>query len=375
MLHTFPLILIRINCSCLYCNILKLFLTKFSNWIYPKKLKSILRFICLVVISNSCSDKEKPKPENLEITPGSMVLVCNEGNFRWGNASAGILNLSNQKWVEDGFKQVNGRSLGDVLQSATYWNENWWLVVNNSSKIEVVDGQKFTALKTITGLISPRFLLPVSNSKAYISDIYAQKIWILDGTSKIPIGSIGFKGWSEEMVLSENKVWIVCRNKSKVFIINSEFDQLTDSISLPGNSTSIAVSKNDNIWVGFDSSGSKNPGIAYINSKTRKIEKLIYSNERGRYLSHFQTSQTKDSLFFLQNGVFMVRENSSEFPTQNFAKNLSGNWYGMGFDPKRREIYLSDAKDYQQKSRIFKIKSNSTEELAGGIISSRFYFW
>ena len=65
-----------------------------------------------------------------------MVLVCNEGNFRWGNASAGILNLSNQKWVEDGFKQVNGRSLGDVLQSATYWNENWWLVVNNSSKIE-----------------------------------------------------------------------------------------------------------------------------------------------------------------------------------------------------------------------------------------------
>jgi hypothetical protein len=92
--------------------------------------------------------------------------------------------------------------------------------------------------------------------------------------------------------------------------------------------------------VGFDSSGSKNPGIAYINSKTRKIEKLIYSNERGRYLSHFQTSQTKDSLFFLQNGVFMVRENSSEFPTQNFAKNLSGNWYGMGFDPKRREIFI-----------------------------------
>ena len=325
----------------------------------------------------SCRDKEKSEPQKIEISPGNMVMVCNEGNFRWGNASVGLLNLTTQKWTEDAFKTVNNRNIGDVLQSATFWNNAWWLVVNNSAKIEVVSSNDFSVQKTVTGFISPRFLLPINELKAYISDIYANKIWILNSSSSAPSGSIPFPGWSEEMILSGNMVWIVCPRKAKVFIINTNNDQLEDSVSLPGNSTSIAISKSGKVWVGFDSSATKTSGIALINPITRLTEKLIFSNVRNSYPSHFQTSASKDSLFFLQNGVFMIRENENEFPTTNFAQGLTGNWYGMGFDSKRREIYLSDAKDYQQKSRIVRINAekNSKIELQGGIISSRFYFW
>ena len=306
-----------------------------------------------------------------------MVLVCNEGNFMWGNAAAGVLNLSNQKWTEDAFKSVNNRNLGDVLQSAAFWNNAWWLVVNNSAKIEVVSPTYFSVQKTITGFISPRFLLPINAIKAYVSDIYGRKIWILNSSSSAPVGSIPFAGWSEEMVLQGNTAWVVCPAKAKVFLINTNYDLLEDSIVLPGKSTSIAISKSGKIWVGFDSSTSQNGGLAIINSNNRQVEKLLYSNERNYHPTHFQTSATRDSLFFLQNGVFMLRENEDSFPAINLAQGLTGNWYGMGLDPKRREIYLSDAKDFQQKSRIVRINNmaNTRQELTGGIISSRFYFW
>jgi hypothetical protein len=43
----------------------------------------------------------------------------------------------------------------------------------------------------------------------------------------------------------------------------------------------------------------------------------------------------------------------------------------------RREIWLSDVKDYQQASRILRmdLQGNKIQEYQGGIISNRFYFW
>ena len=334
-------------------------------------------FCCLGFFLLSCSEDEGTKPVELEISKGNMVLICNEGNFRWGNASVGLLNLKSNVWVENAFQSINKRALGDVLQSASFWNNAWYLVVNNSSKIEAVSSEDFVVQKTITGLLSPRFLLPINNNKAYVSDIYARKIWILNQTSTSAVGSISFPGSSEEMVLYQNEAWISCRNKAKVFVVNTATDQLTDSISIPGNCTSIASSGNGKIWLGFEANGDKKAGILSINPISKLVEKVYYSNESNFYPSRFQMSATGDSLFFMHNGAFMIQAGDSDFPTKNLAEGYAGNWYGMGFDPKRSEIYLSDAKDFMQKSRILiiNLKSGLKTERTAGIISSRFYFW
>jgi hypothetical protein len=377
MAGTLSAFLLIFNSILLQINKLKL-RKQMSNHIRFKSRVLKLVMVCSsFLFLFSCGDKEKDVPPKVAISPGNMVLICNEGNFRWGNATVGLLNLSNKQWNEDAFKSVNNRGLGDVLQSASFWGNAWFLVVNNSAKIEVVNSSDFSAQKTIMGFVSPRFLLPINETKAYVSDIYARKIWILNSSSNLPVGSIPFAGWSEEMLVHGNFAWVVCRNKPKVFLINTKNDKLEDSVSLSGNATSIALSKSGKIWVGFDSSSTTNSGLALINPTSKTVERVLFSNEKNFYPSYFQSSATKDSLFFLQNGVFMIRENERNFPTKNFAQGLTGNWYGMGFDSKRREIYLSDAKDYQQKSRIIKIniEANTKVELTGGIISSRFYFW
>ena len=328
-------------------------------------------------IFNSCKDRETESPSAIEISEGNMMLVCNEGNFRWGNASLGLFNFQNNIWIEDAFKTKNKRSLGDVCQSACFVNKNWWVVVNNSAKIEVISPYDFSSLYTISGFISPRFALPVSNSKVYVSDIYAKKVWIVNVDSKAITGTIPFPGAGEEMVLENDRAWVICSSKSKVFLIETQTDQLVDSIEIPGKGTSIAKGPSGKIWVGYDSASTGNPGILLIDATTKTIERQFVSTGSKISPTHFQTSATGDSVFFLSDGANLLKRSDSQYPGSRLITGITGNWYGFGYDNKRQEVYLSDAKDYVQKSRIIKknMLTGLQTDFVGGVISSRFYFW
>ena len=63
------------------------------------------------------------------------------------------------------FFQTNGTPLGDVVQSITQFNNNAYVVVNNSNKIEVIDITNFSSIATITGFTSPRYFLPWTTIK------------------------------------------------------------------------------------------------------------------------------------------------------------------------------------------------------------------
>lgn len=55
-----------------------------------------------------------------------------------------------------------------------------YIVVNNSGKIEVCNPTNLLRVATITGFTSPRFIVPVSASKAYVSDYISNSISIVN---------------------------------------------------------------------------------------------------------------------------------------------------------------------------------------------------
>ncbi len=326
----------------------------------------------------SCKEKSKDNPpaQKITISPGQMVLVCHEGNFRSGNAGIGLLNLATNQWDENAFQTFAGRALGDVCQSATLWNGEWWVVVNNSGKVEILKANDFTPQKTLEGLTSPRFLLPVSNTKAYLTDLYANKIWIIDGLSKSISGSIPFQGWGEEMVMQNGKVWVVNRKKNILYGIDFQTNLISDSITFSGNLSSIAQGPTGKIWVGFERGRGTDAGIALVNTGSLSLEKTWTNMEVGYPLS-FQSSVTGDSLFFVKNQVYLLKSTDTEWPIADILDGKTGNFYGLGYDKNRKELWASDAKDYQQKSKLIRknLSDGSIREYTGGIISSRFYFW
>jgi hypothetical protein len=88
--------------------------------------------------------------------------------------------------VNDIFKSANGFVLGDVAQSLFLISDTAYIVLNNSQHVILADAaHNFKYIDTI-GLpgASPRYFLPASGSKAYITELYANKIWIVDYQDK-----------------------------------------------------------------------------------------------------------------------------------------------------------------------------------------------
>lgn len=327
----------------------------------------------------SCEEDKATTPieKPYAITMGSMVMVGNEGNFRTGNASVSLYNLSNQKWLDDAFGTFNKKSLGDVFQSATFWNGLAHLVVNNSGKIESVKPENFEQVQTLSGFTSPRFLLPVSSSKAYVSDLYANKIWIVSGNPMTISGNIPVEGWTEDMVMVNNRVWVVNKSRPVLMILNPTTDQLVDSMVLPSKPTSIARATGDKIWVGLEGpTASDNGKIILVDPGSKTILRDLPTLTRISP-DKFQSSTTGDSLFFVDDKPRMMFLTPGDYTFATFNEE-PGTWSGIAWNPVRKILAYSDVKDYVQKSRIFLQFYDGTGarvELKGGTISTRFYFY
>ncbi|MBK7667943.1 MAG: hypothetical protein IPJ32_11760 [Sphingobacteriaceae bacterium] len=201
-------------------------------------LASLLLFSCV---------KDKPndimQPE-VSFGSGFKVFITNEGNFGTNNASVSMYEPRSEQVVNDIYKtQNNNAALGDVCQSMTKINNKYYVVVNNSGKIAVVNSSDFKVITNITGLQSPRHILPVTFSKAYVSDLYANAISIIDLNTNTKTGSILCSGWTEQMVLIYNKAFVTNNNSGYTYVINTITDQITDSIYVGKFGGSIVMDK------------------------------------------------------------------------------------------------------------------------------------
>lgn len=321
----------------------------------------------------ACKKEEEAAPAALpEIRNGEMVLVCSEGNFRWNNAEAGLLNLQTGAEEWKAFAAKNGRPPGDVLQSAAFWDGKLWLVVNNSGRLEGLNPADFSVRQSIGGLTSPRFLQAVSGEKAYVSDLYANALWIIRRGSNQATGNIPMPGWTEEMLFSGGKLWVLCREQPYLLGINPLSDQVSDTLPLPGKGTSLAAGKEGTIWAAFEHSSGSAPGIALLHPDSNQALSLWNTPQDLPAPDRLQA--IGDTLFFLNSGLCRIQKSSAEMYRFVLPQ---GNWYGLGLDPVRRQLWLSDVKDYQQRSRILRLdmQGKILQQYSGGIISSRFYFW
>jgi hypothetical protein len=334
----------------------------------------ILVFIILLSwMFSSCESEPSPSPETVVMEDGNMVLVGHEGNFKWGNAGLGLINLNKGQSDMDIYKTLNKKSLGDVFQSATWWNQHWWVVVNNSGKIEVLD-KELKMVKTVTGFTSPRYLLPVSDSKAYVTDLYGKEIRVVSPGQTTAGSRIAMPGWTEEMALVDGRVYVVCKTNAKLIRIDPVLDEVVDSILLPGNARSVAWAGSKKVWIGFEAGNGTKPGVCLYDADSARIVKTWFSTSDEKIPDRFQSSATGDSLFFLCGVPCFLQGRESDFVRLPLG---SGNWYGLGYDARRQQLFASDAKDYLQNSRIVQmdLSGKIVKEWKGGIISSRFYFW
>ncbi len=307
---------------------------------------------------------------SVSVSPSS-VWVINEGNFQFGNASLGIYNPSDSTYVDEVFQSVNERPLGDVFQSVSIFNNRAYLVVNNSAKIEVINPQTLEAIGTVSGLHSPRYFLPLSQSKAYVSNYFSDSVAVLNLADLSIEKRINCRDWSEEMALVYGKVFITRPRSDYLLVVNAATDEVEDSVKLAYNSNAITEDKNGKLWVLCSGSQASNKpgGLFCIDPLSLTVEKS-FSLPATENPSNLTINASLDTLYFLTEDVYRLPVEATGLPVQAFIPSGNQNFYGIDIHPHSHHIYVSDAIDFNQRGNIliYDTRGELINSFKGGLI-------
>lgn len=331
---------------------------------------------CLVLFWSACDKAPQTTPMVISGTDSNAhgFFICNEGNFNWGNASLSFYHDASKTFFSDVYKPNNNKSLGDVLQSMEIIDSTAYLVVNNSGKIEMINPYTFKSKGNISGFTSPRYLLKVGSNKAYVSDLYEDAVWIVNLDLKQISGKIHIGKWTEGMAINGNDVYVCGRNSYYIYKINCTTDQLTDSLRVGYGAQDAGIDSEGKLWILTYGSSISSPSLLRINVQNFSIEKT-YFFAVGTTPSRLNFSKNRSTLYWLNNGIWKHQCTDELLPGSPIVAASGRNFYGLGIHHEKGEIYASDAKDFVQKSEVYRFNSNGEElgKFLTGINTGFFY--
>jgi len=333
-------------------------------------------FVTLIFLLTSCV-KDAPLPSVVTSAEqnGLRIFILNEGNFGTGNASLSQYDDTNGDLVEDIYKQVNSENLGDVLQSMTLADRNFYLVMNNSGKVIVCDKQ-LKKLSQISGLQSPRYFFAVDRHKGYVTDLAANKIHVVDLRTFQVTGSIRCPGWTEHLARAGDQVIVTNLKSEYAYFIDPVFDKITDSVKVGFNASGLVVDDLNKVWILTGGDQSKK-----INATLNKIDpsshQRIFSRSVGAELATgLCTNGQRDNLYYLAKHIYKLNINDTVTAATQIISGADKTIYGFGVHPDSEKIFVADAVDFSQRSNIYEYSAagNEIRVFKAGIISNGFYF-
>ncbi len=342
---------------------------------------------------SSCSSTDEPDSDFISpfiSTSGDGTLfILNEGNYQYSNSSISIYNTTTDSVCNEAFAKVNGMSLGDGAQSMTIAGNKGWIVVNNSNVVFAIDPLTFKEKGRIENLTSPRYFHQVNANKAYITQLYDNRITIVDpskysvtGYIKVP-GMEAASGSTEQMIAYGDYIFCNCWSyQNKIIKIDTRTDEVVDSLVVGVQPRCIALDCNGKLWAltdgGYEGSpaGYEAPALVRIDAATFSIEKK-FSFNLGDYTPELCINGNKDTLYWINGDVWKMSVDAETLPAESLIKSNGTYYYGLTVAPQSGEVYLADAIDYSQNGLIYKYSTegNLIGQFSVGVIPGGFCWY
>ena len=310
--------------------------------------------------------------EEFRVT-GSGLFICNEGNFQYGNASLSYYDPQTKQVENEIFYRANGMKLGDVAQSMTIRNGIGWIVVNNSHVVFAIDIETFKEVGRITNLTSPRYIHFVSDEKAYISQLWDNRIFIVNPkryqvTGYIEVPNMTMEsGSTEQMVQFGDYVYVNCWSyQNRILKIDTRTDSVVDELTVGIQPQSLALDCNGKLWTvtdgGFDGSpyGYEAPTLYRIDAERFEIEKK-FDFRLGDDLSEVQINRAGDTLYWISDDIWAMDVTADRLPVKPIISSRGTIYYGLTVSPENGDIYVADAVDYSQQGMIYRYSATGEE--------------
>lgn len=306
--------------------------------------------------------------ENLTDFSGAstgLFIIC-EGNFQYGNATLSFYDPKTNTVENEIFFRANGMKLGDVAQSMTIYGDRGWIVVNNSHVVFAIDVDTYRETGRIENLTSPRYIHFINEEKAYVTQIWDNRIFIVNPKTYSISGYITVpdmplsSGSTEQMVDWENFVFCNCWSyQNKIIKIDTETDEVVGSLSIGIQPNSLVIDKKGRLWTitdgGFDGSpyGYEVPSLYCIDPQSFTVTR-IFEFELGSSPSELQINGSGDTLYWLDDAVWRMDIDDTMLPSSPFIPFTETKFYGLTVDPLSDEVYVADAIDFSQQGMVYR---------------------
>ena len=348
-----------------------------------------MRWLMLIfsLLAVGCMEWDYALEEDFNVeTSGRGLFICNEGNFQYGNATLSYYNPETRTIENEVFYRANAMKLGDVAQSMTTYNNHGWVVVNNSHVIFSIDLDTFREVGRITGFTSPRYIHFVSDTQAYVTQIWDNRIAIINPkryeiTGYIEIPNMTMEqGSTEQMVQLGDYLYVNCWSyQNRILKIDTTTDTIIAELEVGIQPTSLALDRNGKLWTvtdgGFDGSpyGYEAPSLYRIDPETMTIERK-FEFKRGDAPSEIQINGAKDTIYWINDDIWAMSVDAERVPVRPFLDSRGTIYYGLTVDPTSGDVYIADAIDYSQQGKIYRYTSDAQliDEFYVGIIPGAF---
>ena len=319
-------------------------------------LGMLLLFSCGKEEVGPQGEKEGSLPDQFS----NGLFILNEGNFGTNNASVSFYDPAKKQVDNFIYRAANdGRKLGDVLQSITFTEDRAYLIVNNSGKIEIVNKADFRHTGTIEQLKSPRYM-HVLNDKAFVTNFVlgnaGNVIYVIDLKSQQVVNTIPVNGWVDHIVQIGNRLYINNVEEDRIMVIDPGTEEVVTSISVNEEPESMVTDKEGYVWVmctgGLDEG---TPAMIRIDPVNNKIVQKMENFPIDDHPSRLRINGTADTLYFLMDGIYKMAITDTELPVAPFIETTALQYvYGLEIDPVNGDIYLTDARDFQQNGEVYR---------------------
>lgn len=346
---------------------------------------SVVSF-CAVLSLTGCMEWDYGDADEAFDASPTGFFICNEGNFQYGNATLSFYDPASRRVENEVFFRANGFKLGDVAQSMTLHDGKLWIVVNNSHVVFAIDPTTFKVVGHIEDLNSPRYIHFVDDQKAYITQLWDNRIYIVNpkryeitGYITVPGMSAG-SGSTEQMVQQGRYVYCNCWSyQNSIIKIDTATDEVVDELTVGIQPTSIVLDRYGKLWTltdgGYEGSpyGYEAPALFRIDAATFAIE-ARYPFALGDAPGELQLNGAADTLYWINNDIWRMDAAASRLPAAPFLPYRDTRYYGLTVDPDGGDVYVADAIDYQQAGRVYRYDSRGrlVDEFNVGITPGAF---
>ncbi len=297
---------------------------------------------------------------------GEGLFITNEGNFQYGNATLSYYDPATKTIENEVFFRANAMKLGDVAQSMVIRDSIGWIVVNNSHVIFAINIKTFKEVGRITNLTSPRYIYFLSDEKAYVTQLWDNRIFIVNPKRYEITGYIDCPdmtmetGSTEQMVKFGKYIYVNCWSyQNRILKIDTETDKVVDELVVGIQPTSLVMDCNNKIWTitdgGYEGSpyGHEAPALYRIDPVTFTVEKE-FRFKFGDWPSEVQLNGTADKIYWINNDIWEMDVNAERLPLRPFLPYKNTLYYGLTVNPKNGDVYVADAIDYVQKGMVYR---------------------